>query len=326
MKIAYLGAGVWGVCLANLLANKGHDVTLWTIDPEFVKTRKHPRIADFTLASNLKLTTDLKEALLEADMVVESVTAAGIRPVFTEVKKVADLKCPIVLTSKGIEQGSGFLLHEILGDMGFKKELIGCISGPSIALEVLQKLPTSVVGSAYDAKLMALIVETFTTETFRVYPNGDIVGVSFGGAMKNIIALACGISDGLGFGDNTKAAIMTRGLHEIKKLSVMKKCVPETLYGLSGMGDLCVTCLSTHSRNYSFGRLIAKGIPVSQAKEDIGMVVEGMYTCVSALELGRKGNVALPITEGVYAVLNEGLDPKSAVKRLLSRTVKEEHL
>jgi glycerol-3-phosphate dehydrogenase (NAD(P)+) len=171
-----------------------------------------------------------------------------------------------------------------------------------------------------------LFKDIFATPYFRIYPNADINGVVFGGAMKNIMAIACGIADGLGFGDNTKAALMTRGLHEIRKLAVAKGCKPETLNGLSGMGDLCVTCLSTLSRNYMFGRLLAEGLGPQAAKEKIGMVVEGMYTCVSALQLGAKTQIPVPITQAVYSIIYEELNPRDAVKALLQRAIKEEHL
>jgi glycerol-3-phosphate dehydrogenase (NAD(P)+) len=187
-------------------------------------------------------------------------------------------------------------------------------------------LPTSIVCASYDPTLMHRIVDVFTTPFFRIYPNADVSGVAFGGAMKNIIAIACGISDGLGFGDNTKAALMTRGLHEIRKLSVTKGCNPETLNGLSGLGDLCVTCLSKLSRNYMFGRLIAEGLSSQAAQEQIGMVVEGVYTCVSARQLAQKAQIAVPITQAIYTILYENLNPRDAVKSLLQRAIKEEHL
>jgi glycerol-3-phosphate dehydrogenase (NAD(P)+) len=187
-------------------------------------------------------------------------------------------------------------------------------------------LPTSVVCASYDPELMAVIAGAFNNEFFRVYPNADLNGVAFGGSMKNIIAIACGISDGLGFGDNTKAALMTRGLHEIRKLGVTKGCKQETLNGLSGLGDLCVTCLSKLSRNYMFGFYIAEGLSPAEAKDKVGMVVEGAYTCVSALQLGQKANIPLPITEAVYAILYSDLNPHQAVKALLQRAIKEEHL
>jgi glycerol-3-phosphate dehydrogenase (NAD(P)+) len=332
MKIGYLGAGTWGFCLASLLASKGHQVVLWTANPEFAKAlskkREHPKLPRYKAEDNVEFTSDMKAAISDVDMLVESVTSSGIRPVFEQVLSLGGVHCPVVLTSKGIEQNSCLLLPEVvlqvLGES--HRPLIGCISGPSHAEEVIHKLPTSVVCSAYDADLMLKILDAFSTPFFRIYPNADINGVAFGGAMKNIIAIACGISDGLGFGDNTKAALMTRGLHEIRKLSVTKNCKPETLNGLSGMGDLCVTCLSKLSRNYMFGRFIAEGLDPQAAKEKIGMVVEGVYTCVSSLQLGQKAHIEVPITQAIYSIVYEGLNPRDAVKSLLQRAIKEEHL
>ena len=332
-KIAYLGAGTWGFALASILSMNGHKVTVWTRDPEFARLlegqREHPKLPGLTASPNLKFTSNLKETLKDADVLIESVTSAGIRPVFKEVLALGPIEIPIVLTSKGIEQGTGMLMPEVVSELLGVKEspLIGCLSGPSHAEEVvIQNLPTSVVCSAYDPKVMQLILELFTTLNFRIYPNSDILGVSFGGAMKNIIAIACGISDGLGCGDNTKAALMTRGLHEIRKLCVVKDCRPETLNGLSGMGDLCVTCMSRHSRNYRFGKLVAEGLSPEGAKQKIGMAVEGIYTSVSARELGKKHNIPVPITEATYQIIYGGLDPREAVKALLTRAIKEEHL
>ncbi len=332
MKIAYLGAGTWGFALASLLAAKGHTVVLWTSRPSFAKQltleRAHPKLSKIPLAPSLTFTSDLKEALEGADWIIESVSSKGIRPVFEKVRALGSVSVPMVITSKGIEQDSGLLLPEVviqvLGEQ--VRGLVGCLSGPSHAEEVIEKLPTSVVAASYDAQLMHKIVDLFTTPFFRVYPNADIHGVAFGGAVKNIIAIASGISDGLGFGDNTKAALLTRGLHEIRKLAATKGCKSETLNGLSGMGDLCVTCLSTLSRNYRFGQLIAQGLNAAAAQEKIGMVVEGAYTCVSALQLALKHQISVPITEAICAILYEGLDPKQAVRALLQRAIKEEHL
>lgn len=332
MRIAYLGAGTWGFSLASLLGSKGHKVVLWTANPEFAKeltrTREHPKLPRVKAHENVEFTSDLKYTLAGAELLVESVTSKGIRPVFEQVLAVGGVDCPIVVTSKGIEQNSGLLLPEVVEQvLGEKmKNKICCLSGPSHAEEVIQKLPTSVVIASHDLNLMKEIVEIFNTPFFRVYPNGDIKGVAFGGAMKNIIAIACGISDGLGFGDNTKAALMTRGLHEIRKLSATKGGKQETLNGLSGMGDLCVTCLSKLSRNYMFGRLIAEGLDPQMAQEKIGMVVEGAYTCVSALQLADKHHIDVPITKAVYSVLYQGVEPRDAVKSLLQRAIKEEHL
>lgn len=332
MKIGYLGAGTWGFTLASLLASKGHHVILWTQREDFAKQlakkREHPKLPHFKAEEGVTFTSDMKMAIADAEMVVESVTSMGIRPVFEQVLAYGGVNCPIVITSKGIEQNSCLLLPEVVLEvMGEShRNLIGCLTGPSHAEEVIQKLPTSIVCSAYDPPLMNKIHDAFSTPFFRIYPNSDINGVAFGGAMKNIIAIACGISDGLGFGDNTKAALMTRGLHEIRKLSVTKGARPETLNGLAGLGDLCVTCLSKLSRNYSFGRLIAEGIDPQAAKERIGMVVEGAYTCVSSLQLAQRAHIAVPITQAVYSILYEGLGPRDAVKALLQRAIKEEHL
>ena len=329
MKIAYLGAGTWGFALASILASNGHKVILWTREKDHAdllqKTRTHPKLPGFTIHPSVEFTTDLKKALSGAEVIVESVTSSGVRSVF---KMVGPVQIPIIVTSKGIEQGTGFLLPEVVSDvLGVPKSpLVGCLSGPSHAEEVIQNMPTSVVCSSYDPHLTKLICELFTTPTFRVYPNADIHGVCFGGAMKNIIAIACGISDGLTGSDNAKAALMTRGLHEIRKLCVVKNGNPDTLNGLSGMGDLCVTCMSTLSRNYRFGKLIAEGFSPEGARQKVGMAVEGIYTCVSAYELGKKHHIPLPVTEATYAIIFQGLDPRVAVKALLTRTVKEERL
>jgi glycerol-3-phosphate dehydrogenase (NAD(P)+) len=329
MLIGYLGAGTWGFALATVLANNGHKVTMWTRDQAFAdlleKGRIHPKLSGIEAPAGIHFTSDLKKAVHRADVIVESVTSSGIRPVFSLAGK---LHVPIIITSKGIEQGTGLLLPEVVCSVLGKEEspLVGVLSGPSHAEDIIMNLPTSVVCSGYEAGLMKTIQELFTTPTFRIYPNADIRGVCFGGAMKNIIAIACGIADGLGCGDNTKAALMTRGLHEIRKLCVVKECRPETLNGLSGMGDLCVTCMSRHSRNYRFGRLVAEGFSPEGARQKIGMAVEGIYTCVSARELGAKHHVPVPITEATYQIIYGGLDPREAVKTLLQRAIKEEHL
>lgn len=331
-KIAYLGAGTWGFALSWLLAKNGHEVRLWGRSPSLIQTlqqtRMHPKLPPTPAPPNVVFTAHLEEALEGADGIVESVTSAGVRPVFTQVAALQKLEVPIVVTSKGIEQGTGLLLPEVVSEVLGESEShwVGCLTGPSHAEEVIQSLPTSIVCSAYDVPIMKEIHALFSTPTFRIYPNADIKGVCFGGAMKNIIAIACGISDGLGSGDNAKASLMTRGLHEMRKLSAAKECKPETLNGLSGMGDLCVTCLSRHSRNYRFGKLVAEGFSPEGARQKVGMAVEGIYTCVSARELGRKFDIAIPITEATYAIIYEGLDPREAVRSLLQRAIKEEHL
>ncbi len=332
-KIGYLGGGAWGFCLATLLARKGHKVNLWPGSEKRFNMMKnegcHPSL-DGGIDPNITLCKEIAQTVQGVDFIVESVTAGGIRPVFQQLKELGVISIPIVLTSKGIEQESGLLMHEVVTEIlgSAYKKYIGTISGPSLAKELHIKQPTSVVCSAYDRQIMDDIRALFTTDFFRVYPNPDIKGVSFSGAMKNIIAIACGISDGLGFGDNSKSALMTRGLHEIRKLATRVgaegECLPETINGLAGMGDLCVTCASNLSRNHRFGQLIARGYSESEAKAEIKMVVEGISTCLAARDLGLKLGIDLPITEGVYAVLRKGVKPLDAVKMLLTRDVKPE--
>jgi glycerol-3-phosphate dehydrogenase (NAD(P)+) len=333
MKIGYLGAGSWGFCLALLLAAKEHTVISWTANAALAEQlnskREHPFLPGHSYTKNLVFTTEIEEAVQNCDMIVESVTSAGLRPVFEKVKKSRNkIACPIVITSKGIEQNTGLILPEVAVEVLGKDvhPLIGVVSGPSFAEEVIRGLPTSVVASAFSHEVMRLICDTFTTNSFRVYPNQDIYGVAYGGALKNIIAIACGISDGLRLGFSSKAALMTRGLHEIRKLAIAKGCRAETLYGLSGMGDLCLTCSSIISRNYRFGHLLTQGRTPKEAEAEIKMVVEGVYTCVSTLQISHKLGVLMPITEIIYKIVYEGMKPKDAVSSLMQRAIKEEHL
>lgn len=288
----------------------------------------HPFLPGNAARKGMHFTTNLEEAIRDADLLVEAVTSAGFREVLNKLKPLGGLKCPLVITSKGIEQTTGEILPEVAVEVFGEsaRSQVGILSGPSFAAEVVAGLPTSVVASAYNPDEMRLISDAFTNQTFRVYPNTDVKGVAFGGALKNIIAIACGISDGLGLGNSTKAALMTRGLHEIRKLAVAAGCKGETLNGLSGMGDLCLTCSSTLSRNYRFGGLLAKGASPQESKNQIQMVVEGAYTCVSALELSRKFDVPMPISEIVYKIIYEGVHCKEAVAMLMQRPIKEEHL
>lgn len=332
MKIGYLGAGTWGFCLSTLLASKGHEVMCWTQNADLAKhlnaNGEHPYLVGHRPLKNMHFTSRMQEVLEDAELLVESVTAAGLRPVFELVKKVDIPICPIVLTSKGIEQNTGLILPEVVIEV-FGEEtrpLVGCLSGPSYAEEVIRGLPTSVVGSAYEYDAMMTICDTFTTQTFRVYPNADIKGVAYGGALKNIIAIACGISEGLGLGFSSKAALMTRGLHEIRKLATASGSKGETLSGLSGMGDICLTCGSIISRNCRYGYLLAQGLSPREAEKKIEVVVEGVYTCVSALQLSQQLNIPMPITEIVFKIIFEGMNPMDAVKALMQRTIKEEHL
>lgn len=334
MRVTYLGCGTWGFAIATLLAEKGHNLHIWTRN-EALATRlnrggDHPNLPGHRALATMQVTTDLREALEGTELLVEAVTAAGIRPVFEQVVEVGvpDRPVPIVITSKGIEQKTGLLLAnvvlQVIGED--HRSQMGCLSGPSHAEEVIRGLPTTVVCSAFEEALLPKLCDAFVTPNFRVYPNSDIIGVEFGGAMKNIAAIASGISDGLGFGDNTKAALITRGLHEMRKLGQAMGCRPETLNGLAGLGDLIVTCTSPFSRNYRFGRALAEGMTPDQARKKIGMVVEGAYSCVAVLPLAKKYGVPLPIAEAVYQIIYEGLALEDAVSQLMERRTKEEHL
>lgn len=332
-KIACLGLGAWGYCLASLLASKkDHQVVCWTTKPHLAQqltaTGEHPLFPGHKSTGKMQFTTDMAYALDHADVIVESVTSAGIRPVFEHARSLTLPICPIVITSKGIEQDTGKILPDVVVEVLGKEfhPLIGCLSGPSFAQEVIRELPTSVVGSGYTLDVIHKTCELFTTSSFRVYPNTDLLGVVFGGALKNVIAIACGIAEGLGLGSSCRAALMTRGLHEIRKLAIAYQCKPETLYGLSGMGDLCLTCSSPMSRNFRFGMQLAQGHSIQEAQTNIGMVVEGAYTCVSVLQLSKNKGIPMPISEAVYKIVYEAMPPIEAVQTLMQRTIKEEHL
>ena len=332
MKIGYLGAGAWGFCLASLLASKSHDVVSWTIFKEQADTlnagKDHPNLPGHKLLPNMRVTTNLEEALQDIDILVESVTSDGLRPVCEQLKKMKLPACPFIITSKGIEQDSGLILPDIVTEVLGKEiqQRIGVISGPSFAVDVVKGLPTSVVGSAYNKEIMMQTCDLFTTQTFRVYPNSDIRGVCYGGALKNIIAIACGIAEGLNLGLSARAALVTRGLHEIRKLATANGCKPETLYGLSGMGDLCLTCSSPTSRNFRYGYLLTQGLTSEKVQKKIGMVVEGINTCVSALQLSQKYNIPMPITETIYNIVYKDIKVTDAIQALMTRPIKEEHL
>lgn len=332
MKIGYLGIGSWGWCLASLLASKNYEVVCWTTKKDLAEkltnTREHPLLPGHISKGNMTFTTQIDDALDNVDFLVESVTSAGFRPVITMVAKKHKLTCPFIITSKGIEQGSDKILSDVATEIYGEecRHLIGCLSGPSYASEVIRGLPTSVVGSGYSTETIESICELFHTDKFRVYPNTDIRGTAFGGALKNVIAIACGIAEGLGLGISSRSALITRGLHEMRKLASANGCRADTINGLAGLGDLVLTCSSMISRNYRFGYLLADGMSPEQAMEKIGMVVEGAYTAVSALEISVKQNIPLPVTEVVHAIIYRGLSPKEAVKILMNRQVKEEHL
>ena len=333
MKVSVLGLGMWGFCLARHLALNGHTVAGWTKEAPLFdllqKGKDHPNLMRSAQGLPIRLTMDLEEAIDDAELVVESVTTGGLRQVLQSIHSLKPhFSTPFVLTSKGIEQKTYLFPPDVFADV-FGRACVAkaaMLSGPSFAAEVAKQLPTAVVCGGTDAEVCDLAVSAFSSKTFRVYPNPDIRGVALGGALKNIIAISCGVADGLGLGTGAMASLVTRGLHEMVKLAVAESCQQPTLYGLSGLGDLYLTCSSPMSRNFSFGRLMSTGVSRNEAEKQIGMVVEGAYTCIAAKELAQQRKISMPITEAVFDMLAGSLSATEAVTRLMQRDIKEERL
>ncbi|MDP8258084.1 MAG: NAD(P)H-dependent glycerol-3-phosphate dehydrogenase [Candidatus Aadella gelida] len=323
-RISVIGDGGWGTALALLLHSKGTEVVLWSAFDDYAACLNSSRentkfLKGITLPKGLKITSDDNE-VKSSEYVIFAVPCEYMRGVLDRFKD-ADFK-RIISATKGIENGSLMRPTEILKEY-FKEDRISVVSGPSISFEVARGVPTTVVVAGYGAE-QEDVRDLLMTESFRVYTSKDVIGVELGGALKNIIAIAAGISDGLGFGTNPKAAILTRGLAEITRLGVKMGADPSTFRGLSGIGDLMTTCISRDSRNRCFGEEIGKGRSKEEVLKDTEMVVEGLATCRSAYEMSEKYKVDMPITNKVYEVLYKGKDPLSAVKELMTREAKEE--
>ncbi|OUN10624.1 MULTISPECIES: NAD(P)H-dependent glycerol-3-phosphate dehydrogenase [unclassified Flavonifractor] len=327
MKIAVLGSGGWGTALALVLLENGHDVTLWSYTEEesavLRQTGENPMLKGVALPKELKLTSDLV-CVKGCGAVVLATPSFAVR---TTAKAAASLLEPgavLVSVSKGIEKDTSLTLTDAIEQEVGDAHPIVALSGPSHAEEVGRHIPTVVVSASKDRSAAEQVQDLFMNERFRVYASDDVVGVELGAALKNVIALCAGISDGMGYGDNTKAALMTRGLTEIARLGVAMGGRRETFAGLSGVGDLIVTCTSMHSRNRRCGILIGKGTPTQQAVKEIGAVVEGYYAAANARTLARKVGVEMPITEAAYQVLYEGKDPRQVIVDLMTRERKHE--
>ena len=328
--VAVLSAGTWGITLASLLASKGHRVRVWEYAPavieELLRTRRHPKLEYLEIPTSVELGNDMAAAVAGSEVVVCVVPAAHMRQTCRSLAAAGYAGQPFVICSKGIEQHSHLLLadvaHQELGPAADGR--IGVLSGPSHAEEVSRGIPTAVTATAEDMALAERIRELFRTDRFRIYTQTDMVGVELASALKNVIAIACGISDGLGFGDNSKAALITRGLSEIMRLGIKMGARQDTFMGLAGVGDLVVTCMSRHSRNWKFGNLLGQGLSAEQALEQVGMVVEGHYTVISAVELAGMHNIDMPLTLAVAAVLFHGKSPQHAVSELMLRDAKSE--
>lgn len=323
MKITVLGAGSWGVALAMLLDNNGHQVALWSaIDDEIGMLKKHREhknnLPGITISDTIHITGDDQSALEDADMIVLAVPSRFVRSTMVRLKDAIKPEQIMINVGKGLEDGTLYTLEQVIEEE-LPHNTIAVLSGPSHAEEVARNIPTSVVAACKDKAVVHRIQQAFMNEKFRVYGSTDVIGVEMGGSLKNVIALAAGISDGLGFGDNAKAALMTRGMAEIARLGVAMGGEVRTYNGLSGIGDLIVTCTSMHSRNRRAGILIGQGMSLEEAQAEVKMVVEGVYAAKAAKELAHKHGVEMPIIEEVNAVLFENKDPQTAVVNLMER-------
>jgi glycerol-3-phosphate dehydrogenase (NAD(P)+) len=328
MVVGVLGAGSWGSALANLLAHNGHDVTVWSIDAKEIDMlntyrEQKDRLPGVKLDESIKFTTEVSEAVINKKMLVCAVPSPFVRSTAKTIAPFVEEGQLIVNVSKGIEEATLTTLVEIIEEE-IPVARVAVLSGPSHAEEVGAGLPTTVVAGARDMDTAKLIQNTFMNEVFRVYTSTDVTGIELGGSVKNVIALAAGITDGLGYGDNTKAALITRGMAEIFRLGIAMGAKIETLAGLSGMGDLIVTCTSRHSRNRNAGYLIGQGKTYEEAMAEVKMVVEGVYSAKAALKLAKQYNVDMPIVEAVNQVLFEGKSAVEAVNELLTRDRKAE--
>ena len=328
MRAAVIGSGAWGTALALVLLENGHQVALWSHtqqECDRLRTeRENPMLPGVPLPEELALTTDLS-CVKGCQVIVLATPSFAVRETTRRLGGLADPGTPVVLASKGIERGSSLLLHQVAEqELGGERPVV-VLSGPSHAEEVGRRLPTAVVVACEDRQAAVLVQEMFMNQRFRIYTSPDIVGVEVGAAMKNVIALCAGCCDGMGYGDNTKAMLMTRGLAEMARLGVAMGARKETFAGLAGLGDLIVTCTSMHSRNRRAGILVGQGKSVQQAMEELGgAVVEGYYAAASAKELADKAGVEMPITFGAYEVLYQGKDPQQVLRSLMARQARWE--
>ena len=328
MKITVLGAGSWGTALAMTAEKNGHLVSLWTHDSEEAKTmdegRKCKNLPEIRIPDTIRILSSLEEAVKDAELLLFAIPSIYTREMALRVKPYAGKEQILLTVSKGIEEKTLDTMSDILEEV-FPENRVAVLSGPSHAEEVSRFIPTTIVCASKEEETAKIIQNAFLSDSFRVYTNKDIRGVEIGAALKNVIALAAGIADGLGYGDNTMAALITRGIAEISRLGIAMGCHRETFAGLSGIGDLIVTCVSKHSRNRRAGILIGKGERYEDAMKEVGQVVEGVYAAKAAKALGEKYKVELPIVKEVNAILFEGKEPKDAVSELMLRDRRSEN-
>jgi len=328
MKICVISAGSWGSALAYLLADNGHDVNLWFRNEDKAKKvisdgENTEYLPGVPVPDRINICWDIEKAAHGCDFFVQGAPSRSVRETLEKFKPFIGENSTIVNIAKGLEESSGKRLSQVIEDV-LPNCHVATLSGPTHAEEVALKIPTAIVAASKDLKCAELVQDVFMNERFRVYTNDDIIGVEIGGAIKNVIALAAGISDGMGYGDNTKAALMTRGVREISELGVAMGACADTFNGLSGIGDLIVTCTSIHSRNRRTGILLGQGKSLDEALREVRTVVEGVNTAKAAMHLAQNYEVSAPITTEIYKVLSEGKEPKKAVYDLMTRDRKKE--
>lgn len=327
MKITVLGSGGWGTALSLLLLDNGNDVTLWSFlekEAQVLKeTGENPMLKGVPLPEALKITNSM-DTLADSELVVLATPSFAVRETARKARPLLREDAVVVSVAKGIEKDTALCLTQIIEEELQGKGRVVALSGPSHAEEVGRRVPTGCVAASRDMAAAELVQDVFMSPRFRVYTNSDVLGVELGAALKNVLALCCGVSDGMGLGDNTKALLMTRGMTEMARLGVALGGRKETFAGLSGMGDLIVTCTSMHSRNRRCGILIGQGKNVQEAMKEVGATVEGYYAALSAHQLAEKAGVEMPICQSAYRVLYEGQDVREVVSALMNRNKKRE--
>ena len=327
MRITVLGSGGWGTALALLLLDNGNEVTLWSHTQSHCdrlrETRENPRLPGVSLSPALELTSSL-DAVSGSELVVMATPSFAVRETARLAAPLLDRNAVVVSVTKGIEKDTALSMTQVIEEELSGKGRVAALSGPSHAEEVGRGVPTGCVAAARELETAQFVQDVFMNPRFRVYTNEDLVGVELGGALKNVLALCCGISDGMGLGDNTKALLMTRGMTEMARLGVAMGGRKETFAGLSGMGDLIVTCTSMHSRNRRCGILVGQGRTPEEAMEEVGAVVEGYFAAFSAHQLAGKMGVEMPICQCAYSVLYEGRPVRSVLEGLMNRSKRRE--
>lgn len=327
-QIGILGAGTWGAALARLLANKGFSVTVWSAKPEkaaeLSRTGKHPKLPNMQIPDSIRFTDRMDAACAQADVIVFAVSSLYMRSTARLAKPFVRTDQLLVSVAKGIEASTLLTMTDVLASELGGAERIVALSGPTHAEEVSIDLPTMIVSACPNENAAKAIQDLFSTDTMRVYTNTDILGVELSGALKNIMALAAGVSEGLGYGDNAKAALITRGIAEMSRLGEAMGCNPQTFSGLAGIGDLVVTAMSRHSRNNRAGYLLGTGYSADKAAEEVGMVVEGFHALDGAIALSAKYSVEMPIVNAMNEIVNHGADPREVVSSLMLRQKKSE--